>query len=91
MRVLDHAQDAFLKTCLGPLAFLIEWSNATPVVALKTFLDGPETASDFDELQIMDEVIQKEISDQLRPFLKANWQDQLSQAIVQAAPQWRLN
>jgi hypothetical protein len=85
----DHAEDAILKQCLGGFGFIVEWSSNPAVGTLKTFFDNsPEVATDYDELLLMDDLIQREVGEQLEPFMKPTWQTQLSQAIDQAAPQW---
>ena len=48
----------------------------------------PDVATDYDELLLMDNLMQREISLQLTPFMKPTWQTQLSQAAKEAIPQW---
>jgi hypothetical protein len=85
----DHAQDAILKSCLGRLGFVVEWSGLPPVAAILTFFENsPEAASDFDELLLMDSAIQEEVGKQLQPLMLPTWNTDLNAATTQSAVQW---
>ena len=79
----DTADEAILKAVLGKLAFLVEFFNSD---ALNAFFNSSEIKSDYDELQLMDRILQKQITQQLEPYMKADWREQLKQAIGQT--QW---
>jgi hypothetical protein len=86
----DHAEDAVLRWAfsLARLDFVLKWVDLPPVQALKQFFDGSETASDFDELQLSDDILQQQLAMQLAPFLKPDWKPRLSTAVDQSKAQW---
>jgi hypothetical protein len=88
----DHAEDAALKWVFGlaKIGFVLEWVRLPAVEVLKQSFKSSDTASDYDELQLADDIIQQEIALQLAPFLKSDWNSRLSTAVDQATPQWKV-
>jgi hypothetical protein len=53
------------------------------VTALKASLTSSEIASDFDELELMNRLMQKEIIKELTPFMVPDWKVKLNRAVDQ--------
>jgi hypothetical protein len=85
----DHTKDKILKHCLGKLAFLVEWAKTPLGVAVQAFFKSADVATDYDELQLMNGILQDEIAHQLSPYLKPAWQTTIIQVVTESAPQWR--
>jgi hypothetical protein len=88
----DRVEDAILKWVfsLAKIGFVLEWVRLPVVEAVKQFFKSSEIATDYDELQLADDIIQQEIALQLTPYLKPDWNTRLSTAVDDAAPQWRV-
>jgi hypothetical protein len=88
----DNAKDRIkdgLRASMSRLGFVIKNGNPTARASLKAYFENlPETASDYDELLLMNDVLQQEIGRQLAPFLKADWHGELLKSINQTTPQW---
>ena len=85
----DKAQDALLKRCLSWLATLVEWTEKPIAVLLKAFFTSSEIASDYDELRLMNDDLQKSFAALLAPYMKPDWQQRLTNAVNSATPQLR--
>ena len=88
---IDKGKEAILKVWLREWPTILKWVLSPEVAAVIKVKDAydhiPEVASDYDELLLMNDVIQQEIGEQLEPFMKPTWQAQLSQAVDQVVPQ----
>ncbi len=69
------------------LATLVEWADAPLIAVLSAFLTPQDVATDYDELKLMDDAIQRRISDILSPYLVPDWKDQMGKVVQQSAPQ----
>ena len=84
----DHAENAVIEKCLGRFGFLLKWANNPVLTGVKNLFHPVDTATDFDELDRVNNSIQEEIGRQLQPFMVPNWQFQLQTAVNKASPQW---
>ena len=83
----DQAVDALAKKYFSRLAPIVEWAGGPIAEALKAFFDSSEIATDYDEVRLMNDDIQKRIAVLLQPFFKPDWKEILNQAVKEAAPQ----
>jgi hypothetical protein len=79
----DKIEDKVLKLLLGKLAFLVDVASSPWITALKISLNSSEIASDYDELELMNRSMQKQIVKQLTPFMLPEWKVRLNQAVDQ--------
>jgi hypothetical protein len=86
----DKAKDALVKRYLASAAAILEWASKPVAEALKAFFNASEIASDYDELRIMNDDIQKRIAVLLSPYVVADWRQRLEGAAQEAAPQLKL-
>jgi hypothetical protein len=85
----DHAKDVMLKLWLKQFPTALKWVTSPEFAALEAYFEHQSSvATNYDELVLMNDVIQQEIAEQLEPFMKPTWQDQFSQAVDQAIPHW---
>jgi hypothetical protein len=83
----DKSEEVLLKKYLSWVATLMEWMEKPLSQALKAFFDGSETATDYDELKLMNDDIQKRVMVLLDPHLRSDWKDKLKRAVIDASPQ----
>ena len=81
--------DALVKKYLSQLAPVLVWASSPLAEALKAFFDSSEIATDYDELRLMNNLIQLKVAALMQPFFKPHWKDTLKQAVQEAAPQLR--
>jgi|ERR1022692_3975663 hypothetical protein len=74
----DAAKDAILKAVLSKAAFLVDFFESD---GLNAFFNSSEIKSDYDELRLMDKILQSEITKQLEPYMKTDWRARLRQAV----------
>jgi hypothetical protein len=86
----DKAIDALLKKYLPRVAAVLEWAEKPVAVALKAFFDSSEIATDYDELRLMNDSIQKRVGTLLEPFMVSDWKTKFEKAVSEAAPQLKL-
>lgn len=89
-RATDKALDAAVKRYLPRLAPLIAFAGGPIGVALKSFFNSSEVASDYDELRRMNDSISQKVSILLMPHLKPDWKSALNKAAQQAGPTLKL-
>ena len=85
----DKALEAILKRYLAFAATALEWAEKPLAVALKAFFDSSEIATDWDELRLMNDDIQKRVAVLLAPHMRTDWKERLNAAAQAAGPQLR--
>ncbi|AXC15945.1 hypothetical protein ACPOL_6733 (plasmid) [Acidisarcina polymorpha] len=85
----DKAREVLIKKLLPRVAFIVEWSSTPFAEGLKVFLSSSETASDYDELRLANDDVQRSIERKLGPYLQSDWKATLNAAIIEAAPELR--
>jgi hypothetical protein len=85
---LDKAKDALLKRYLPRVAtFMIK---AAPVLGgLQVFFTPSQTATDFDQLQLMNKDLIDRVHKILEPLMVKDWKQRYDSAIKAAAPAFR--
>lgn len=89
--VKDKGIESLVKRYLSKLAPLMGFIKSTPVTALVKFLKPSSIATDFDELIVTNEEIQKEMWAILKPVLRDDWQVRYKDILSAVAdrPQFR--
>lgn len=85
-KVRDKVVEALLKRYLAHLAPIVQFASGPIGEALKVFFDSSEIATDFDELRLMNDDIQRRLGSLLEPYLKPNWQALVNRATQEAIP-----
>jgi len=85
----DKVEDLVLKRYLSWAATLAEWAEKPLSQALKAFFDSSETATDYDELRLMNDDLQKRIIIILEEHMQPGWKDKLDRAVTDALPELR--
>lgn len=88
--VTDRAREAAIKRFLPRLEFVVKWASGPIGAALQAFFTPSDIATDYDELRLMNDQLQEQMLNVLRPSLRPNWNDQLKSAVQSAAPQLRM-
>jgi hypothetical protein len=86
----DKVDDALFKRHFPMLAPVVGWANTPIIPTLEAFVDSEDVATDYNELRLMNNAIQRQVNESLIPYLKSDWQDQLTKAVEQAAPQLKM-
>jgi hypothetical protein len=85
----DHAKDWLINKCFRSLPLVLVIVNSPPVGVVNAYFENmPETATQYDELLLMDRVIEDEVENQLAPLIKTDWKPDLSAFVDRAAPKW---
>jgi hypothetical protein len=88
-KIKDKLIETAVKRYLSRLAPLVVFASSPIVQALKAFFNSSEIASDYDELRLMNDDIQRRLATQLSPYLKPDWKTLLNSAAQQAGPSLR--
>jgi hypothetical protein len=85
----DKLEERLLKKYLSWLATIMEWADKPIAIVLKAFFNSSEIATDYQELRLMNDSIQKVAVSLLEPHMRSDWKDKLGIAVRAAGPQLR--
>lgn len=82
----DQVIDALLKKYLPKVAAFLEYAN--PVFgALSVFFDSSQIATDFDQLNLMNEDLQTRFFNKMEPHLRSDWKTRIKTMSTEVMPQ----
>lgn len=86
----DKAIDELLKKYLPGAAAVMKFASGPISTALQTFFNSSEIATDYDELRLMNDDLQRRITALLESSLDPDWQSKLQNAVHEAMPLLRM-
>ena len=85
----DRAEEALLKRYLPLIATIMGWLEKPFVQGLKISAISSDTATDYDELELMNNDLQRRIAILLEPYLQPNWKTSLATALEKSLPSFQ--